>query len=79
MKLSLSKGLTKDEESELKQNFIQAQRLRKRLVEVLESKVESLQVSMRDEENYSKPAWSELQADKIGQTKSLLYAISLIK
>ena len=79
MKSSLSKGLTKEEASEVEQNFIQAQRFRKALIKNLEDKVEALQVGMRDEENYSLPAWSELQADKLGQTKALLNVISLLK
>ena len=79
MKYKLLNGLDSDEQSEFKEDFIKAQRFRKRLVEVLNKEIESLQASMRDEDAFSSPNWAYIQADRVAQTKALKRVTGLLE
>lgn len=79
MKTSLTAGLTKEEKSELSANFINALPLRKRVIEMLEKEIESLNTNMRDEDHFSSPNWALIQADRIAQIKAKKKLISLFE
>lgn len=79
MKTKLLSNLTPEDEAELRQNFVYSLVLRKRLIEVLESEIDSHHASMRKEENFDKPNWALIQADRIAQVKALKRVISLLE
>lgn len=78
MKLNLLKGLSQDEELEFREDYIKALRFRKRLKEVLESDIEALHNSMRNEDNFE-ANWPYFQAKKLGEVASLLRVINMLE
>jgi len=78
MKKSLIRGFSKEETPEIRGAFVDAHRFRKHLTLVLRREVESLQVSMRNEDNFDSPNWAFIQADKVAQTKALLKVIGML-
>ncbi len=79
MKIKFLQGLDKDEAIEIKQSFIEASKLRKHLVSVLEREINSLHIDMRAEANFGNPNWPYFQADRLGQEKAFLQIISFLK
>ena len=77
MKLSLLEGMNEEEKQEATAEFISAFRFRQNLIRVLEKEVQSLVVSMLDEDLYSKD-WPLIQADKIAQIRAKRKFISLL-
>lgn len=71
VKTSLFNNLDKDAKTHLKENFIIALPLRKRLGEVLQDKIDAKYKAMRNKENYEKPSWALEQADGIGYVRAL--------
>ena len=48
------------------------------LRKVIQEELDASILSMRKEENYEKPAWSELMADKLGEQRALSKIYNLI-
>lgn len=78
MKTVWTKGLDNDQIKDLRADFVSATVLRKRLIELLNDKIETKRVSMRNDENYDKPNWNYLMADSLGYERALNEVINLI-
>lgn len=78
MKTSWLKGLTGQQVTECKSEYVGAARLRERLSVLLEAKVEEKRKSVRASNTYESPSWALVQADAIGYEKALYEVISLI-
>ena len=70
MKLTLTKGLTKEEEQEVKGEFLSSLHFRKQVIKLLEEDIDSIQRAMRDLEGYDKASWAMYQADRLGQIRA---------
>lgn len=79
MKTSLTKGLDAVTASEVESEFNASGMLRRRLIEVLESKQAAMLKKRRSEFSYDSPNWSLMQADAVGYEKALEEVISLLK
>lgn len=79
MKASIVAGLKAQEADEITSEYLGSQMLRKRLVELLESKQELMLKKRRGEESYDSPNWSLLQADGVGYERAINEIISLLK
>jgi hypothetical protein len=71
LKTSLLKGLNTKDEQELKGLFIEAARLRKRMVDVLEEKYKSMDVATLGKDGYENASWAYKQADAIGYKRAI--------
>lgn len=71
-------GLDEDQKKELRADFISAQLLRKRLIKMLEDKIDTKRTMMRNDDNYDKANWNYLMADSLGYERALHEVISLI-
>lgn len=78
MKSSWIAGLTKDQEKELRADYISAFGMRKRLVELLNKKIDVKRESVLSIDQYASPSWSMLQADAIGYERAMKEIILLI-
>lgn len=78
MKTSLLKGLDKKDEEEMKGLFIQALRLRKQFINVLDEKRKSIQKERLDKQDYDNASWSYKQADLNGYERAINELISLL-
>lgn len=76
MKLTLIQGLPEDQASELKGDFASAHLLRKRIVEVLNDKIESKRNAVS--KDYSNPNWSNKVAHTFGYEEALKEVISIL-
>lgn len=78
MKVSWTKGLTKELAAELRANFKESLVLRRRLVKLLEDKIDTSAKQARAESGYDNANWAYLQADARGYERALSDIISLI-
>lgn len=78
MKTKLLKGLDKQQQDDLRQNFVHSRLFRDRLVEVLTQEIENIHVSMRNTD-VTEPNWALDQASKLAETKAMLKIISFIQ
>ncbi|MNQ04010.1 hypothetical protein D3C85_167170 [compost metagenome] len=78
MKTSWTQGVEKERQIDIRQNFKEALVMRQRLIEMLESKMETSQRQSRSEVLYDNPNWALLQADKRGYERALQDVIELI-
>jgi hypothetical protein len=76
LKTSLLNGLNTEDKKEIKGLFIEALRLRKRLVEVLNQKATATQTERLEKIKYDSPSWAFLQADLNGYERGIREAIS---
>lgn len=76
MKLTLTKGLEPDQAKELKGDFLSAHLLRKRIIEVLNDKIESKRTSVS--RDYSNPNWNNHVAHVFGYEEGLKEVISIL-
>ncbi|SPF82149.1 Phage protein [Pseudomonas phage GP100] len=79
MKISWTKGLSKQEAAELKADYIAAATLRRRLKRLLEDDIDLSQKTSRSKLLYDNPNWALLQADQRGYERALSEIISLIE
>lgn len=79
MKSTWTKGLTPEQETELRKDFVGSIILRKRLQELLEEKSKSSRDATISKDNYSNPNWAYLQADARGYERAILEVISLLE
>ena len=78
MKISWTKGLNKDQKSEIERDFKASLLLRKRLALVCQSKIDESNSSSRSKSAYESPNWAYVQADARGYERALEDVISLI-
>lgn len=78
MKVSWTKGLTKEKREEVEEAFSRGALLRRRLKELLEDKIEDERKKVRSEILYDNPNWAYRQADAVGYERALNDIISLI-
>lgn len=78
MKTIITKGLPKDEAGEIKSAFLSAVRLRRRLVTLLDDKIDSHFRAQFNRDNYESPSWSLQQADSMGYVRALQEVVSLL-
>lgn len=78
MKISWTKGLTKEKREEVEEAFSRGALLRRRLKELLEDKIEDERKKIRSEVLYDNPNWAYRQADAVGYERALNDIISLI-
>lgn len=76
MKLTLLQGLEKDAIPEMKGRFKEAHLLRKRIVEVLNDKIESKRTSVS--RDYNNPNWNNHVAHAFGYEEALKEVISIL-
>jgi hypothetical protein len=78
MKTVWTKGLTEEQKTELRKDFVGSVILRRRLKELLEEKIKTTRTGTTSKDAYEKPAWPFIQADAIGYERALNEIISLI-
>lgn len=78
MKTLWTKGLIKEDELELRGEYINAHLVRKRLTKLIEDKISTASKSSMSKEGYDCPNWAYKQADKVGYNRALAEVISLI-
>lgn len=76
MKLTLIQGLEEDQAKELRGDFASAHLLRKRIVEVLNGKIESKRTSVS--RDYDNPNWSNKVAHVFGYEEGLKEVINIL-
>lgn len=76
MKSVITKGLEPDQAKELKGDFLSAQLLRKRIVEVLYEKIESKRTNTS--RDYDNPNWNNKVAHMFGYEEGLKEVISIL-
>lgn len=78
MKTVWTDGLDDKLKLEVKGDFLSSHLVRKRLVKILEDKIDSKRTFMRNADRYQSPNWPHLVADEIGYERALYEVISLI-
>jgi hypothetical protein len=76
MKSILIQGLEEDRATEIRADFLSALLLRKRIVEVLNGKIESKRTSVS--RDYDNPNWSNKVAHSFGYEEALKEVISIL-
>ncbi len=79
MKTSWTDGLDETRQKEVRQNFKEATVMRKRMTELVQSKIARNIVETRSKVNYQKPSWTYEQADAHGYQRALDEILSLIE
>ena len=79
MKSSWSLGLDPEKTKEMEREFTEASLLRKRLIKILEDKIDTTRNSARNKEHYVSASWPYLQADLIGMERAYSEIISLLE
>lgn len=78
MKTAWTKGLTPEQKTELKKDFVGSVILRKHLQTLLEEKANASRDASISKEGYQNPNWAYLQADARGYERAISEIISLI-
>lgn len=78
MKLSWTKGLGKEEQRDVEQNFKESAVMRRRLAQVLLEKLVLSFKEGRSKNLYDSPNWPFLQADNRGYERAMQEVIDLI-
>ena len=78
MKTVWTKGLSEDRADEVKREYAASAASRERLKAIIEEKITSSRVGLRDKTNYENSSWAYQQADGIGYERALYEIISLI-
>jgi hypothetical protein len=78
MKTVWTNGLTPEEKTELKKDFVGSVILRRRLKKLLEDKENASRKASISKEGYENPNWAYLQADARGYERAISEIISLI-
>lgn len=79
MRATWTTGLGKQEASEIKKDFLQSVHLRKRLTDILTSRIESSRVNSISPDKYDSPSWAYIQADNVGFERALREVINLLE
>lgn len=78
MKSVLFQGIDPKLEGELRGDFKSSLLIRKRIVDVLNQKIDTNRKASVDRTNYDSPSWALEQADRIGYERSIRELISLL-
>lgn len=78
MKTEWRAGIEPDAVDELRGLFKGSSIVRKRLIEILEGKIDTVRTDARKKVNYDKANWSEYVADSLGYERALSEVISLL-
>lgn len=78
MKTSWTKGLTPDQTTELRKDFVGSIMLRNRLAQLSREKIETYRKATISKDGYANPAWAYQQADAVGYERALQEVISLL-
>lgn len=78
MKQSWTKGLDETRIKDIRGDFLSSLVTRKRLIEILEEKINSAEVTSYDKEGYNVPNWAYKQADLVGYKRALRDVINLV-
>lgn len=78
MKTVWTKGLTQDQATELRKDFVASAILRRRLSELLLDKEKLSRDASISKDAYTNPNWAYLQADARGYERALNEILSLI-
>lgn len=79
MKTTWTKGLDAAITKEVASNFKNSVQLRKRLVVILNEKIEAVRTKARAEDLYLSPNWAIIQAGLIERERAYLEVISLLE
>lgn len=79
MKAGWTSGQEPERVKDIRSDFKSSTVIRKRLIEMLEAKIESARASSRNETKYDNPNWPYLQAGLIERERAYLEIISLLK
>lgn len=79
MKTTWTKGLTPEQTTEIKKDFVGAVILRQRLQALLSDKATLSREGSMAKDAYSNPNWAYLQADARGYERALSEVISLLE
>lgn len=79
MKVSWTKGLTQEQATELRKDFVGAVILRQRLQKLLQDKIDASRNASMSKDAYESPNWAYLQADARGFERALSEVISLLE
>lgn len=78
MKTIITKGLEPDVAKEIRGDFKSSHLIRKRLITIIEDKIDDARKGLRQKVNYSNSSWAFLQADGMGYERALHEIISLL-
>lgn len=78
MKLSWTAGLDKGQAEDMRGYFLSSHLLRKRLNELLQTKIDVAEQNSLAKNNYDLSNWAYLQADLVGYKRAINEIISLI-
>lgn len=78
MKVSWTKGLDRQVQKDIEQNFKESSVMRRRLKQLLLDRIESSAKEGRLKDLYESPSWPYLQADKRGYERAMQEIIDLI-
>lgn len=76
MKLSLTQGLDEDRKKEIRGDFLSAHMLRKRIIEVLNGKIETKRTSVGTD--LDSPNWNNKVAHMFGYEEAMKEVISIL-
>ena len=79
MKTVMLKGLTDEQQIEMRQAFGHAIYLRKQIIKVLQEKMDSALKSNMSKDAYNIPNWAYLQADAVGYARAMQEVMSLLE
>lgn len=79
MKTAWTSGLSKDEKQEMADLFKGSVRVRRRLGEILQDKIDEYHRAMFLRNSYKDPNWEMVQADTIGYMRGLYEVVSLLE
>lgn len=79
MKASWTQGQEPERVKDIRSDFKSSTVIRKRLIEILEDRIESARASSRNESKYDSPNWPYVQAGLIERERAYLEVISLLK
>lgn len=74
-----TRGLEPQLAIDIRQNFKEALITRKRLIQILNDKIDEIRKVSSNKAQYDSPNWALHQADVIGQERSIRFLIDLIK
>lgn len=78
MKQSWTKGLDETRIKDVRGDFLSSLVTRKRLIEILEEKISTAEITSFDKEGYDVANWAYKQADLIGYKRALKDVINLL-
>ena len=79
MKTKLLNGLEEGTKDQVKQEYDSCSHLRRRMAKLLETDVDNIHKSMREDDSHKYPSWPYKQAERIGEVKALKKLISLLE